>query len=79
MTSWVTFTRRTEDPKLSHLEGLLDRLQIEHRRNGNSLHAPILQVPEERLEEAWDLLSMDYDGIPYDDIEDDDPMFLERN
>ena len=67
--NWVTFTRRTNDPKLAWLENELDIAGIEHRRNGESPHAPILEVLELDLEEAWDILK------PVDDIADDDPRF----
>jgi hypothetical protein len=66
---WVTFTRRTEDPKLSWLETQLDRTGIEHRRNGASWHAPILEVFEADLEKAWAILT------PVDGIHDDDERF----
>ena len=69
MSSWAQFTKRTDDPKLSWLERQLDERGIPHRRNGWSFHAPILEVLEEHLNAAWELLT------PVDDIEDDDPMF----
>ena len=74
---WETFCRRTEDPKLRFIEGLLTQRGIPHRRNGHSSHAPILQVPEEHLDAAWSMLSEDIfgDGQQLDDIEDDDPVF----
>lgn len=77
--SYVTLTRRTDDPKLRHIEGQLTRLGIPHRRVGYSFHAPILQVPADRLAKAEAILeaSMWVDGkwVPYDDIPDDHPMF----
>lgn len=81
---WVTVCKRTEDPKLRHFEGRLDESGIEHRRNGESWHAPVLQVPSEQAEKAWDMLNTVYDmgdGIHqrYDDIPDDDPMFSGEN
>lgn len=76
---WVTFTKRTDDPKLSHLESLLDKAGIRHRRHGESWHAPILQVRENNLEKADAILASDVfgDGTVYDDIPDDDPVFAE--
>jgi len=69
---WETFCKRTNDPKLSYVEALLDRAGIPHRRNGESFHAPILEVDSQRLDDAWEILN------PIDDIPDDDPMFLEE-
>lgn len=68
---WVRFTKRTEDPKLACLERQLRHAGIPCRRNGASWHAPILEVPEERLEDAWKILR------PVDEIDDDDEMFIE--
>lgn len=70
--SWITFTRRTDDPKLAWLERRLDAAGIEHRRNGESFHAPILEVPVEKYDAAWAILT------PVDDIEDDDPRFFQE-
>jgi hypothetical protein len=80
---WVLFTKRTEDPKLRYIESLLDEHEIPHRRNGESWHGPITEVPQDRLAEAWDLLNttidFDDDGNPIrlDDIPDDDTIFDE--
>jgi len=80
MTTWGTLCRRTEDPKLAYIENWLDSVGIPNRRNGESFHAPILEVPEQHLNKAWelldDLIEQD-DGtvIRFDDIDDDDPMF----
>jgi hypothetical protein len=75
---WVTFTRRTNDPKLAFIQDVLDVRGIPSRRDGDSFHAPILQVPAEHLDAAWALLSEDYfgDGVCFDDIPDDDPAFI---
>lgn len=73
MSHWVTFTRRTDEPKLTWLERQLDSAGIRNRRNGASAHAPILQVQEEDLVDAWAILS------PVDDIADDDPQFSVSN
>jgi hypothetical protein len=75
---WVRFTKRTDDPKLAHIEGMLDELGIEHRRNGESWHAPILEVRERDFERAYDILRMpDPDYGTFDDVPDDDSRFLE--
>lgn len=66
---WVTFTKRTEDPKLAWLERQLDAAGIPHRREGESFHAPILQVPKEHEAAAWKILS------PVDDIPDNARRF----
>lgn len=66
---WGLFTKRTEDPKLSWLEGKLSEAGISHRRAGESAHAPILEVAPEHLEAAWTILD------PIDDIADDNEMF----
>lgn len=67
--NFTTFTRRTDDPKLSWLEEKLSQAGIAHRRNGESFHAPILEVDETKIEAAWDILK------PVDGMSDDDPMF----
>jgi hypothetical protein len=78
---WEPVYRRTNDPKLAYLEYRLDLLMIRHRRNGESAHAPILEVPDENLQEAWDLLNEPIDEdeqgrvIRLDDLEDDDALF----
>jgi hypothetical protein len=70
MSKWTTFTRRTEDPKLSWLERQLSEAGIKSQRNGESSHAPILEVPAESLDQAWEILD------PVDDVPDDDPRFV---
>lgn len=76
---FVHFTKRTNDPKLSHLELLLKLHGISSRRAGYSFHAPILTVPESQLAHAETLLASDVfgDGRSYDDIPDDDDAFIE--
>jgi hypothetical protein len=69
--TWKMFTKRTEDPKLAWLESKLGTSGIAHRRNGFSFHAPIMEVPEERLQDAHRILA------PVDDIPDDDPVFVD--
>lgn len=69
---WCIFTKRTNSPKLEWIERRLDAAGIIYRRGKErSFHAPFLYVDSARLRAAWDILS------PVDDIEDDDPMFLE--
>jgi hypothetical protein len=63
---WTTLTRRTDGPKLAWLEGQLDGAGIPRRRNGSSFHAPVLEVLEDRLDEAWKILD------PVDDVDDYD-------
>ena len=69
-TKWYTLTRRTEEPKLSWLEARLTEAEIPNRRNGETRNAPILEVPGDNWDAAWDIL------IPVDDIPDDDPQFV---
>lgn len=69
-TDWVQFTRRTNDPKLKWLEISLARAGIQSRRQGESWHAPILQVQEKDLEAAWSILTPTIDELP-----DDHPLF----
>ena len=71
MPEWARFTRRTNDPKLRWLEGRLRGAGIQSRRNGESFHAPILEVEASRIDDAWALLPAEID-----DAADDDPMFL---
>ena len=67
--TWVTFTRRTNDPKLAWLERQLDLGEIAHRRQGESFHAPILEVHNHQLYAAGKILE------PIDDIPDDDERY----
>jgi hypothetical protein len=71
MIDWVTFTKRTNDPKLSWLEDKLDEAMIPHKRDGKSFHAPICKVPTCSYDKAMDIL------ILVDDIPDNDKMFEE--
>lgn len=74
-TRWVMLTKRTEDPKLAWLETHLREHGIPSRRRGSSFHAPILEVPKDRSDEAWKLLDAKIGRRVLDDIPDDDPMF----
>jgi hypothetical protein len=67
---WVTFTRRTNYPKLGYLMSKLKEKDIPHRLDGFSFHAPILKVPEDQLEPAWKVL-----WAMGDDTPDDAPQF----
>lgn len=65
---WTTFTRRTNDPKLSFIEDMLTANNIKHRRQGQSFHAPILQVPKADVVKAWEILTPELDDMPDDDV-----------
>ena len=69
---WVSFTRRTNDPKLGWLQRELDLAFISNKRMGKSFHAPILHVRADQEKAAWDILTTEIDNMP-----DDDPMFVE--
>lgn len=71
-TPWVIFTRRTNDPKLTWLEGQLKQAGIQSERRGASFHAPSLWVKQVDLAAAWDILG------PVDDLADDDFRFQPR-
>lgn len=74
--NWTGFTRRTEDPKLAYLEHRLTAMGIPHRRNGDSFHAPILEVDSTRHDEAYALLSEpDAKHGRLDEVPDDDPRY----
>lgn len=79
---WVTLCKRTDDPKLGWIERTLAARGIPSRRNGESWHAPILEVPAEHEQAGWDLLAEPFDGMngdqSVDDVEDDHPTFTER-
>jgi hypothetical protein len=75
---YVTLCKRTGDPKLTAIEVLLDNLRIAHRRNGESWHAPILEVQERDIEKAWGLLSKRdkrWGSKHLDDVRDDAPCW----
>ena len=68
---WETFTKRTNEPKLRWLERQLELSSIPSRRGPRpSAHAPILEVPAQHLDAAWEILG------PVDDIPDDDERWL---
>lgn len=67
--NWVALTRRTNLPKLRWLLHAFKRAGIQCRINGQSFHAPILQVLEEDRDRAWKVLT------PVDELLDDDPIF----
>lgn len=74
---WEVLCKRTNDPKLAWLEAQLQTMGIPSRRNGESWHAPILEVPAEHLDRAWKFLGSKLGRMrrTVDDIPDDDPMF----
>jgi hypothetical protein len=61
--------KRTNDPKLKFIETQLDRAEIAHRRNGESFHAPILEVDTEYFINALEILTI------IDDVPDDHPRW----
>jgi hypothetical protein len=68
-TNFERFTKRTNKPKLNWLICQLDKAGIDNRLNGESFHAPILDVDESRFDDAMDILG------PVDDVADDDEQF----
>jgi len=74
-TFWTTAFRRTNFPKLEYLIQRLKDAGVPCRLNGESAHAPILEVPEECADTAWDLLSEKFGDLTLDDAEDDHPHF----
>ena len=79
----VTFTRRTNYPKLAFVHDLLTRHGIPCKVEGESFHAPILKVSELFESDAWALLNApakDYGirtrkGSDLDDVPDDHAFF----
>ena len=67
MDDWVTFTRRTNDPKLAWLQAQLAFVGIPSRRDGESFHAPILKVPTTQIADAWKVLTPHWDKLDDDD------------
>lgn len=67
--TWVQFTKRTDDPKLTWLQLRLLEIGIESRRRGCSWHGPILEVRQRDLARAWEILT------PIDNMRDDAPHF----
>ncbi len=61
--AWVTLTKRTNDPKLAWIERELAAKGIKSRRNGESWHAPILEVRKADEEAAWKILTP-VDNVP---------------
>jgi len=72
---WVTLTKRTNDPKLAWIENQLTMVGISHRRNGESFHAPILEVREHNLTVASEILFMETGHGTVDDMADDHLFF----
>lgn len=69
------FTKRTNDPKLAWIERQLDLLNVPHRRNGESFHAPILEVSHFDIDKAETILSRRIGRYTVDDIRDDHPRW----
>lgn len=68
---WTVLTRRTQHPKLTWIMQALDRSEVAHRLNGESFHAPILEVDKAEFDLAWKILA------PVDSMSDDDSLFLQ--
>ena len=66
---FLTFTDRTNYPKLGWLIHQIEEAGIECQLDGESWHAPILKVRASQLDDAWKILD------PVDDIPDDDRRF----
>lgn len=62
---WRTFCARTNDPKLELIELALAKLGVQSRRNGETLHAPILEIRADNAlwEEAWQILVRPIDDL----------------
>jgi hypothetical protein len=82
--TWTCLCKRTEDPKLHYIEMVLAQRGVQSRRNGDSWHAPILEVPEADHETAWALLGLQARrdlglpvryGVTIDDVPDDHACF----
>lgn len=67
--TWTSLTRRTEAPKLTWIMNALKAAEIMCRLNGQSFHAPILEVKKDQFDAAWKILE------PIDSLADNDPMF----
>lgn len=74
-SNWTMFTKRTNDPKLAWIERQLDIIGVPYRRNGESFHAPILEVSLFDLEKAETILSRRIGRYTVDDIRDDHPRW----
>ncbi len=73
---WVMATKRTDDPKLAYIERRLDAMGVEHRRNGHSFHAPIMEVREGCEGFVDGILSEPWGDTILDEVADDDPSFV---
>ena len=67
--NWTQLTRRTNPNKLTWLVRALERVGIPCRLNGETFHAPVLEVDKSQFDRAWEVLG------PVDELADDDPMF----
>jgi hypothetical protein len=75
--TWTMLCKRTNDPKLAWIQQQLQARGIPSRRQGDSWHAPILQVPDEHVDAAWAFLGERWKRTRYivDDIRDEHPDF----
>ncbi|CAM6053495.1 unnamed protein product [Sphagnum tenellum] len=73
---WVTFCKRTEDPKLAWIEHQLDLLGLPHKRDGSSFHAShVLKVLASDEEQANTVLMRRIGRYTVDDVRDDHPRW----
>lgn len=75
MTSYVMLTKRTNFPKLGYIIHKLNEAGIDNQINGESRHAPILEVDENRYDEAWAILDERHGRYRLDEVRDDHPKF----
>lgn len=74
--AFAQFTKRTNYPKLGYIIYRLKEQGIACRLNGESWHAPILEVDAAKLGEAWQVLGEKHGRYSLDDLRDDNPKFL---
>lgn len=75
----VGITKRTEYPKLGYIIHRYNEAGIPSILHGQSRDAPILRVPKEYEDRAWDILGEKMTPRAkktLDDIRDDDPRFM---
>jgi hypothetical protein len=69
VNEWISFTRRTNNPKLQWLRDKCEESGLRVVQNGSSWHAPCTYVHRDDYDAAWAILS------PVDSICDDAPRF----
>jgi hypothetical protein len=75
---WTQFTKRTNYPKLGYIIKRLKDKRIACRFNGESWHAPILDVDDSKFKEALAILGeRHYNKFTLDDARDDHPKFFD--